>query len=95
MRDIDWDQPLTEDDKLWLGQRLTPELKDKIAANEARFSEVEDDDDDDFDDEYDSWKVAELRTEAESREGLDLTGVKTKPELIAALRTWDAAHPDE
>lgn len=98
MRAINWDEPLTDDDKLWLEQRMTPELAAKIEANEAKFadagSEKNDGNDDTFSDDYDSWKLAELKEEAGNREGLDASGLKTKPEFIAALRTWDAAHPE-
>lgn len=97
MRTINWDEPLTDDDKLWLADRMSPELADKVAANEARFSGAAEggDDDDEFSDDYDSWKVAELKAEAETRDGLDITGLTKKPEFIAALRTWDQAHPEE
>lgn len=101
MRDINWDEPLTEDDKTWLAQRMTPDLKAKIDANQARFAEVEelDDDDeldDDVEDNYDSWKVAELKAEAQKRQpAIDTTGMTKKDEFIAALRTWDATDHDE
>lgn len=99
-REINWDAPLSEDDLKWLEQRMTPVLADKVAANKAKFAEedakdAEDDDDDTkVDDDYDSWKLGELKAEAEAREGLDMTGLKNKPDLIAALRTWDAANPE-
>lgn len=49
---------------------------------------------DDSGDDYDSWKLSELRTEAETREGLADQSKAKKPEVIAALRQWDAEHPD-
>lgn len=98
MRQIDWDQPLSEDDEVWLNQRLTPELKEKIAANKARFggedAEVETETSE-FKDDYDSWKLAELKEEADNRGDLDTTGFSKKADYIAALRTWDAEHPDD
>lgn len=96
MRVIDWDAPLSEDDLVWLNQRMTPVLAEKVAANQAEFAEESDaDDDDDVEDDYDSWKVAELKAEAETREpAIDLTGITKKPDFIAALRTWDAANAE-
>lgn len=93
-RQINWDEPLSEDDLLWLGQRMTPVLAEKVAANQAKFAAEEEDDDAKIDDDYDSWKLGELKAEAEKREGLDATGLTKKPDLIAALRTWDAANPE-
>lgn len=97
MREINWDKPLSKDDRTWLEQRLTPDVVEKIEANDRQFSgetkaaesEVE------FTDNYDKWKVEELKAEAEGRQpAVDLTGITKKSELIAALRTWDAAYPD-
>lgn len=46
-------------------------------------------------DDYDKWKVPELAEEAARRDPpVDLTGISKKPDIIAALRTWDAAHPE-
>lgn len=111
MRDIDWDKPLSDDDKLWLSQRMTPELQDKITANETRFGNEDGENSSfgnegveggaageneaKFDDDYESWKLAELKAEAEGRDDLDVTGLKNRPDYIAALRTWDAANPDK
>jgi hypothetical protein len=109
MRNINWDKPLSEDDETWLAQRLTPELQDKIDANRAQFNRKGEEVPEGFTggdktdatktdlppDDYDQWKVAELKAEAEGREPkIDLTGITVKADLIAALRTWDAAHPD-
>jgi hypothetical protein len=121
MREINWNEPLSEDDKAWLRQR---DRHAEIEANEDRFSSGRSDfkvNDDDAakiatekdklvstegtgtpaappelaPDDYDSWKVAELREEAGNREpAIDLTGVTVKADIIAALRTWDAAHPE-
>ena len=45
-------------------------------------------------DDYESWKVDELRTEAGSRTPpVDVPSGARKPELIAALRKWDSEHP--
>lgn len=96
MRNIDWDAPLTEDDILWLGQRMTPQIANKIAENKAKFADKSDEDGDpEVTDEYDKWKVPELLKEASGREpAIDVTGLTKKSDLIAALRTWDAAYPD-
>lgn len=107
MRNIDWTRPLSEDDKAWALQR---DLHDKVAANEAEFAEDEpqvevvDDpqqvvdppaaEDVAPDDDYDQWKVAELRAEAHQREIAD-NGTMKRPELIAALRKYDAEHPED
>jgi hypothetical protein len=57
---------------------------------------------DEIADDYDSWKVAELREEVTNRNRLseereDVTSVNpegnTKPELIKALRIWDDENP--
>jgi len=106
MRTIDWDKPLSEEDIAWASQR---DMHDKIQANRDRFSKkagaVDADDDskivdaapdgdDEPADDYDSWKVAELREEAGKRDPVvDVEGLK-KDEIIAALRDWDAANPD-
>jgi hypothetical protein len=45
-------------------------------------------------DDYDQWKVAELRDEAAKRQPpVDVTDLK-KDEIITAMRAWDAAHPE-
>jgi len=47
-------------------------------------------------DDYDNWKKAELREEGESRTPpVDFTGCTSRAEMIAAMRAWDAAHPEE
>lgn len=101
MRNIDWEKPLSDDDRLWLEQRLTPELKDKIAENDARFVVDSESSDStgtkapEFADDYDKWKIDELKDEADGREPkVDITGLSKKADIIAALRTWDAEHPD-
>lgn len=98
MRQIDWKNPLSDDDKAWLRQRGNAETEDMISANERKFLGMNDDDEDDekppeYDDDYDKWKIPELATEAKKR-NLDITGLSKKPDLIAALRTWDAANPE-
>lgn len=47
-------------------------------------------------DEYPEWKVKELREEASTRSGFSGDPEKmNKPQLIEALRAWDAEHPDQ
>jgi len=95
MRNIDWDNPLSEDDKEWLRAR---DQYSKIAENEAKFADMNDDHTDEEPanaDDYDKWKVPELADEAARREpAVDIAGLSKKADLIAALRTWDAEHPD-
>lgn len=102
MRTIDWDAPLSEDDIAWC---LDRDMHDKVKANQDRFSGEADDEppvvvvDNDnppaeLEDDYDSWKVAELREEAGKRNPVvDVEGLK-KDEIITALRAWDAANPE-
>jgi len=106
MREIHWDAPLSEDDKAWLRDR---DKHSEIEANEARFAEnlllnpklkIEDEDEDEdsgeTQDDYDSWKVQELKDEAVKRDPpVDLTGLSKKEQLIEALRAWDREHPDD
>lgn len=116
MREIDWDKPLSDEEKGWLRQR---DRHAEVEANERRFAkkakaaattEVKEPDDDEtegteevpvigeetFDDDYDSWKVAELKAEAEGRDPeIDTSTLKVKADYVAALRTWDKANPDE
>lgn len=96
MRKIDWDAPLSEDDKAWLRQR---DKHAEIEENERRFGAPaefkEQTDTDEVADDYDKWKVEELKTEAGTRlPEVDITGLTKKADLIAALRTWDAANPE-
>jgi hypothetical protein len=98
VRTIDWNAPLSDEDRAWAVQR-SPKYDKQIEANDAQFAgkaaEVESDEDEGPIDEYDKWKVDELRAEAASREpAVDLTGITLKADIIAALRTWDAEYPD-
>lgn len=102
MRNINWDGPLSADDKAWLVQSGIPLVKDRIAANEAKFpvlgisddtTEVDDEDDEDEGDDYDDRTKAQLAEEVSSREPLPVVeGNGNKADLIAALRAWDAEH---
>jgi hypothetical protein len=103
MRDINWDKPLSKADVEWAMQR--EELHAKVKANQEKFSKSASSDlaSTDADpeegnatpaDDYDQWKLAELRDEAASRRpAVDVTDLKTA-EVIAAMRKWDAAHPE-
>ena len=65
--------------------------KAKIAATQGTTSTASELPPDD----YDKWKVPELAEEAARRDPpVDLTGISKKPDIIAALRTWDAEHPE-
>lgn len=48
----------------------------------------------DHDDEYDNWKLSELRTEAGNRSGMSDVSKANRAQTIAELRKWDAEHPD-
>lgn len=39
MRNIDWDQPLSEEDKAWLRQSGMPMVEQRIKANEEQFNQ--------------------------------------------------------
>jgi len=109
MRTIDWDKPLSEEDIAWASQRDMHDKiqanRDRF-SKKAGAVDADDDskivdavgteagEDDEPADDYDSWKVAELREEAGKRDPVvDVEGLK-KDEIIAALRDWDAANPD-
>lgn len=98
MRKIDWNKPLSEEDKGWALQR---DMHEQVAANEAKFKTgtkkpkaAEGPEAVEIKDDYDSWKLNELKEEAANREGLVTTGMATKADYIAALRTWDAENPE-
>lgn len=94
MRQIDWDAPLSDDDKAWLRQAGMVGVADRIAENEARFASDESDDEDEGpEDDYDERTVAELKAEATSRQpAVAVTGKRA--DIIAALRAWDVEHPE-
>lgn len=46
-------------------------------------------------DNYDSWKIKELKEEGEARTpAVDFTGCSLKEHYILALRSWDLEHPE-
>lgn len=105
MRKINWDAPLSPDDKAWLVQSGMPLVNERIANSEKRFSvlgisddtEPEDDeeilDDEDEGDDYEERTKAQLAEEVSSRKPLpEVGGNGNKADLIAALRAWDAEH---
>ena len=93
MRQIDWDAPLSEDDKAWLRQAGIVGTADRIAENEARYGVAEEAEDDVLTDDYDERTVAELKAEASSRDPqVSVTGKRA--DIIAALRAWDVEHPE-
>ena len=84
MRKINWDAPLSAEDKAWARQAGLLLMEDRIRDNEDRFGSVPitgpgtmpnpgapvtpaapDDADD-----YDDWKVAELKVEAADRKSV-------------------------
>lgn len=134
MRQINWDEPLSEEDKAWARQAGLPMVEDRIRANELQFegestpvetapdpttksaldptaagsqpvteappsgapsriqgvgAVVEDDD-------YDQWKVTELKEEAATRTpAVEVASDARKPDIITALRAWDREHGNE
>lgn len=104
-------RPLTAEEKGWLRQRdrhadvdlneaihgrPVVEGEDEIegalfgAQNAGDAGGVDEGDD------YESWKKQELIDEGNGRTpAVDFTGCTTKADLVAALRAWDAAHPEE
>ena len=94
MRQIDWDAPLSDDDKAWLRQAGIVGTADRIAENDARFSdEAPSEEDDVLTDDYDERTVAELKAEASSRDPQVAVSGK-RADIIAALRAWDVEHPE-
>lgn len=97
MRQVDLTKPLSEDDKLWL---CTVNRQHDVDENQKRFAAAAQEEPPDEleqplveEDDYDAWKVSELRHEAESRDPVvDLTGKTRKEEIIAALRQWDSEN---
>lgn len=116
MREINWDKPLSDEDKVWLRQSGIFQVDRRIAENERRFEEEvtepevpeqpvisvldpnattgqpldtltgpeEEDDEDD----YDEWKIGELRAEVSTRKIPGMS--KAEPAaLITALREYD------
>lgn len=138
MRDINWDEPLSEEDKAWARQAGLALVEDRIAANEKQFNE-----DPSIDqlelrpdpttrsaldptvgtgrsileappsgapsdvqgvgavaelepDDYDQWKVSELKEEAATRTpAVVVASDARKPDVIQSLREWDRKHGDQ
>lgn len=107
MRNIDWTKPLSEDDKAWLRDRDRHAEIDAHEAQFSTAADDEPADDDDeitesetgadvedveIEDDYDDWKLAELKDEANGRTPpVDIAGLK-KDQIITALRVWDGEH---
>jgi hypothetical protein len=102
-------RPLTEDEKGWLRQRDRHAEVDRNEAIHGR--RVQDGSDelefgtgsqptapiqDDDGDNYDSWKIKELKEEGEGRKpAVDFTGCTKKEDYVLALRAWDLEHPED
>jgi hypothetical protein len=103
MRDIDWDKPLSDEDKEWVEQFGTGAMRRQVEQNERRFGDVEsaaseedseeDQEQEEYEDNYDEMNLDQLKAEAANRKhenpDLDTTGIKTKAQLIERLREWD------
>lgn len=100
------ERELTSDEKGWLIQREKFAL---VAANEAEFGRPVIDgepdrevgvgktaDDESDGDNYEQWKVAELKEEGEGRTpAVDFTGCSKKADYVLALRAWDMEHAEK
>lgn len=96
---------LTADEKGWLEQRdkhawvqQNEELfgREVIAGSgEIEVGSVPEKLAESAPDNYDSWKIRELKEEGEGREpAVDFTGCTKKEDFVLALRSWDLEHPD-
>lgn len=101
MRKIDWTGPLSDEDKLWLSTTGILGIEDRIKANEREFNEDNsDDEDEEIEDNYDTWTVAQLKDEVDTRNprpNVTATGSGGKPlavDYVRALRSWDAENPE-
>lgn len=98
-------RPLTEEEKGWLRQR---ERFAEVNRNEELFGrevvagsgEIEvgtghKPDTESDGDNYDQWKIKELREEGEARvPPVDFTGCTLKEHFVLAMRAWDMEHPE-
>lgn len=101
------ERPLTAEEKGWLRQRdrhAEVDLNESIHGRPVIEGEDEiegalfgqNSGDEDEGDDYESWKKAELLEEGAGRTpAVDFSGCTTKADMVAALRAWDAAHPEE
>lgn len=101
-------RPLTEDEKGWLRQRdrhswvnLNEELHGRPVEKGSDEREVGVGPatpilhSEQAADNYDSWKIKELKEEGEGRSpAVDFTGCSKKEDYVLALRSWDLEHPD-
>jgi hypothetical protein len=110
MRDIDWDSPLSDEDKTWLRTTGILDIERRIKSNEDKHEAPAEEPDssggvEPSDDDYEEWKVPELTAEVENRNkvegathveivGTGKDGKITKPDLIKGLRLWDLENPD-
>lgn len=103
------DHALTENEKGWLRQRDKGHWVDENERLFGRPVEDGSDDrevgvgpssastekTDEPTDNYDSWKIKELKEEGEGRTpAVDFTGCSKKEDYVLALRSWDLEHPD-
>jgi hypothetical protein len=95
MKQLDYTKPLSDEDKQWL---RSIGLGNRVDANEKEFGVRSEEDIQTVptvDDDYDEWKISELKAEADSRDPkVEYTSNIRKEQLIEALRAWDREHPD-
>lgn len=96
-KQIDWDQPLSDEDREWAKQ--FPLMHPLIETNDARFAAAPADDslggggEAEPEAPYEEWTVAELVAEINSRnesDGKSISSKGVKAELIARLQADDA-----
>lgn len=102
MRQINWEQELSNQDVKWLQQSGILyvngglPLEEAIRQNREQFSEDTEDDD------YDEWSKEDLESEVDKRREIapiEVTGSGKggnilKSDLISALRAWDQENGD-
>jgi hypothetical protein len=101
-RNIDWSQPLSEGDRVWVSQ--FPAMTPLVEANDAQFASAEptaeevpvpvESEEDDAS--YDNWTVADLRAEIDRRNkefGTTMSTSGKRDDLVSRL-TEDDANAD-
>jgi hypothetical protein len=95
---IDWDKPVSDEDKEWVRAQGSVLQRRELDAYEARQSSVEkvasgQEADNQPQDDYDDMTVDELKAEAADRKrrdpDFDTKGITKKSELVERLREWD------
>lgn len=87
---------LSAEEKGWLHQRgrhAEVELNEELYDGSTRLNRETGVN---GEDNYDQWKIKELKEEGEGRvPPVDFTGCTLKEHFVLALRSWDLEHPEE